>query len=175
MTRSSLLGFAGYFVAAVLVFLPLLDILMSVQPMSMGDMTWRFATIGVLAGAVMTVILGMFLALAVAVHLEQRRMVKLTGMLSVLGVVAFLGFMAMFLLDAMGMRALVNPEAQAAFGVASVAALFKHGCGALGLGLVALAARAESKALAASSSGRRSGGIVSSASRKSAAEAAETG
>lgn len=174
MRRFSFLGAVAYLVAALLVIMPLLDVTISLMPFHAGDLIWRFGAIGVLSGGVMMSLLGLFVAIAAAVSLEHRGMVKLTGAVAALACVVYLGFVVMFLLDAMNVRSLIAAEVQEAFGIASVAALFKHVCGVIGAGLVVFAARAEAKTLAAvGGSGTRSH-VVSSVSRQKAAQKVTT-
>jgi len=80
-----------------------------------------------------------------AVYLEHRGVVKLLGVISALGSLAFLGVIGLFVLEGMSMRALVAEEAQTGMAMASGGAWFNHLCGLIGTGLMAMAARAELK------------------------------
>jgi len=141
--RSTLLWVGAYFVALVLVLTPLMDVLIAAFPFRPGEMAWRFAAIGIFAEGVMLALLGLYSALALAIYLDHRVVVKALGIISALGVVAFGVVIVVFMLDAVGMRSIIAPEARSGMAVASAAALFKHLCGFVGTGLMALTARSE--------------------------------
>lgn len=135
----------AYFVAAVFVLTPVMDVTIAALPFRPGEMTWRFAATGIFAEGVMTALLGLFSALALAVYLEHRTVVKVLGVVSAIGCLTFLGVIGLFLIEAMQMRSVVAEEAQTGMAIASMGAFFKHLSGLIGTALMAMAARSELK------------------------------
>lgn len=160
MRRFSFVWAAAYFVALLLIVNPIVDVTIAALPFLPGEMTWRFAAIGIFAEAVMTPLLGVLFILLIATYLGHRSVVRAVGWLCAVGFVAFLGVIGLFAVEAMAMRELVTEEAQAAFGIASVAALVKHITGAIGTGLLAVGAFRESARLAVTGRGRADEHII---------------
>lgn len=115
-----------YFVALLLVATPLVDFLTSVLPLRPGNIEWRFATVGLLSGFVLTPLLGIILAMLVASwagHQRFHRIVAIVnGVIAALLVVTLL----MFLLDIVQLRSVVQAEQKAAFEGSAVKAVIKH-------------------------------------------------
>jgi len=117
----------AYMVAAVLVLFPLLDAALTIWPPQPGAVTWRFGAVGLLSRAVMTPLLGLLVAFALALWLEQRRVLRALAVLSGIVTVCLLGAMALFVLDAIQVRSQVRVDAKTAFDAASLVALGKYG------------------------------------------------
>jgi hypothetical protein len=127
MNRMNALAVPVYLVAAILILFPLMDTLLSVWPLQVGEVAWRFGAVGLFSRAMMTPLLGLLMAFTVAMLLEQRTMVRVLAVAGGLSALIIAGTSVFFLLDAVQMRAQVNPQAKTAFDVASVVALAKYG------------------------------------------------
>ena len=160
MRRFSFVWGAAYFVALLLIVNPIVDVTIAALPFRPGEMTWRFAAIGIFAEGVMTPLLGFLFILLIATYLGHRSVVRAVGWLCAIGFVAFLGVIGLFAVEATSMRELVAEEVQAAFGIASVAALLKHVTGAVGTGLMAVGAFKESARLGRNVEGKADGSII---------------
>jgi hypothetical protein len=130
----------GYAVAFLLCALPLVDTTLGVWPPRGGEIAWRFGAAGMFSRALMTPLLGLFLAFAIALLLGHRRTLRTLSLLCALGAAGTLGTVLLFALDMIRMRAQVNPQAQTAFQIASVAAMVKYVIGALVLASLAVCA-----------------------------------
>ena len=60
-----------YFVVAMLVVVPLADFVLGVPPAEFSSRQWRFATLGLLSGHTLLIVLGAALALAMSAVLKQ--------------------------------------------------------------------------------------------------------
>lgn len=129
------LAVPAYLVASLLALFPLVDTALSILPLRVGEVSWRFGATGLVSRALMTPLLGVLLAFAVALLLEHRRVLRTISVLMGVAAAALVGAFLLFVLDFLQMRGQVNPQARVAFDVASLVALGKY---ALGL-IVALA------------------------------------
>jgi hypothetical protein len=145
MHRKRLLALPGYSVAFLLVLFPLLDMALSVWPVRAGELAWRFGATGLFSRVLITPLLGLLLAFAVAVLLEQRRVLRGISILSGLVGLAIVGGVILFLLDALQMRPRVRAEAKMAFDMTTVVALAKYGFGVLVLSAFAVTGWKSSK------------------------------
>ncbi len=115
-----------YGVSLLLVATPVFDFVTSVLPLRAGNIEWRFATIGLLSGFLLTPLLGYIIAM-LAAQIGGHRLVQ-----RVLAACAFVfsGILALmlvaFVLDILQLRSVVQAEASAAFQGASIKALVKH-------------------------------------------------
>lgn len=125
----------AYAVAALLVLFPLLDTALSVLPPRPGEVAWRFGAAGLFSRAVMTPLLGLLLAFAVALLLEQRRALRLIAVVSGLTAALLATALGLFLLDSLQMRSQVAADAKSTFDVATVVAIGKYGVGVVLLAL----------------------------------------
>ncbi len=127
MNRSHALAWPSYVVAALLVLFPLVDSLLTVFPLRPGDVNWRFGAAGLFSRALMTPLLGLLLVFAVALLLDQRRILRVVAVVSGLLSLVLLGTLALFALDTLQMRAQVRPEIVPSFDVAALTAMAKYG------------------------------------------------
>lgn len=127
--RDSLLR-AGYLVALLLVLIPLLDVVARNWPMQVGNERWRFSTLGPAFNAMVTPLLGVFLAMVLAAVLDHRRTLKVLAAITLAAAVGSLGALVLFALDYLQLRASVTPEAVAMWDAASRKAI---GVGLLGI------------------------------------------
>ena len=116
----------AYFVAALLVALPALDFLTNVWPLQPGQAVWRYGSAGLLSGFVLTPLLGVLVALAVAAACEHGRALSVLGIVSVVVAVLFVLLTGLFVLDGLQVRASVPPQRQTQFDVGIWRAVVKY-------------------------------------------------
>jgi hypothetical protein len=88
-----------YFVALLLIVISLLDFGATVWPFRLGDVDWRYGTVGLLSGFLLTPLLGVVLVMLVATLLGSRAVVRATAVACLMGAVLGLLALAGFLLD----------------------------------------------------------------------------
>jgi hypothetical protein len=120
------LALPGYLIALSLIFFPIFDSVLSIWPPQPGQVAWRFGAVGLLSRAVMTPLLGLFIAYCIALVLEHRAVLRVISVVSVLAVIAVVGGLGIFGLDALQMRSQVVAQAKKAFDAASVTAVLKY-------------------------------------------------
>jgi hypothetical protein len=125
MTNSKHLTIPAYAIACLLILFPLLDTALSVFPPRFGEVAWRFGATGLFSRALMTPLLGLLLAFAVALIRDQRKMQRAVAVVSAVVAVVIIGAVGLFVLDAVQMRSQVRPQAKTAFDIASLVALGK--------------------------------------------------
>jgi len=115
-----------YGVALLLVATPIFDFVTSVFPVRAGNIEWRFATVGLLSGFLLTPLLGYVLAI-LAAQIGGHRLVQRVMAACAFVVTGILALMLVaFVLDVLQLRSVVQAEASAAFQGASIKALVKH-------------------------------------------------
>ena len=114
-----------YLVAFLFLFIPFLDLAVSVWPPQFGNLRWRVAMVGQLSGGLMTVFLGFLLALTIATVLEQPRVQRAIVALCGLLAVALVIILGMFVLDVFQLRGDVRPEVRRAFDTIAIQAFTK--------------------------------------------------
>jgi hypothetical protein len=112
------------------VVLPALDFVTNVWPLHVGDLQWRYGTVGLLSGFLLTPLLGVLLATLVAAVLRHALLQRLLAVLDLVAAALLLLGCALFLLDALQYRGNVPAEAKATFDVGTGKALLKHFTGA---------------------------------------------
>ena len=115
-----------YFVALLLIATPAIDFLTSVLPLRPSNIEWRFATVGLLSGFVLTPLLGIVLAMLVALSAGHSRFQRVVAVMNAVLAVAFTITLVFFLLDIVQLRSAVQAEAKAAFQGAATKAVIKH-------------------------------------------------
>jgi len=136
-----------YFVAFLLVAIPISEVVLAAWPLRFGEVTWRYGTFGMIGQGVMTPLLGLTIMLWAAVDLQQRWVVKVLGVLCLLASVAFAVAIVMFALDTVQMRSAVADEVRKAFDLATFAAFSKHFAGLVGTALLSIVAYRNGKTL----------------------------
>jgi hypothetical protein len=106
---------ALYPVGGLLLLLAIADPILQSWPLRFGEVRWRFGAVGIFSGAVTGMLLGLALILGVAVILEQRRVVRVFSVLSLLLGAGLTVMVLLFALDALQMRAAVNPTLMTSF------------------------------------------------------------
>jgi hypothetical protein len=125
MSRIRSLAVPAYLMAALLVLFPLGDTLLTVWPLRLGTVSWRFGAVGIFSRAMMTPLLGLLLALAVAALAKHSRARRGIALLAGLQALVLLIVIPLFALDTLQMRSQVRPEALAGVDVASTIAATK--------------------------------------------------
>lgn len=119
------LAWAAYAVSFLLIVLPVVDLLLSVWPLRLGQATWRFGTVGLMSQTLMLMLLGMLLALATAALVGHRLVSQLLAWLALTGSVLGAVAMLMFGLDGLQVRSGVRVEAMGGFDRAAIVAIGK--------------------------------------------------
>jgi hypothetical protein len=114
-----------YLLAIILIVVPLVDAATTAMPSHAGNVQWRFGAIGLLSNTLLTPGLGFLLAVVTAVTFQHLRTQRALAILSWLAIVALVGLLVMFTLDALQTRPLVRPEHRIAYYVACVTAACK--------------------------------------------------
>ncbi|MGQ0646162.1 MAG: hypothetical protein ACT4P7_01255 [Gemmatimonadaceae bacterium] len=127
-----------YFVALLLIGTPVLDFITSILPFRLDNIEWRFASVGLLSGFVLTPLLGIVLTLLVAYWAGHVRLLRIVAIANAVVAVAFTIVIGLFLLDIVQLRSAVQAEAQAAFEGAAFKAVLKHVCFVVATGLLAI-------------------------------------
>jgi hypothetical protein len=129
-----------YFLTFLLLFLPFLDLVANLLPLNPAAVNWRYGTLGLTSGFLLTPLLGLVMALTVSSLLEHRGVritVGILGTLVALGL--FLGTM-LFILDGLQLRTSVAPESKVQFDVGAAKAAIKLVACAVCFALVAFGA-----------------------------------
>jgi hypothetical protein len=161
----------AYLVAFLIFLFPLLDTAMSVWPPQPGEVAWRFGAAGFFSRALMTPLLGVLVAFAVALYLDHRRVLRAIAIASAAAAVMMIGVIGMFMLDALEMRSKVIEARRFAFDVASGVALMKYGAGVLAATAYAVVGWRASKQVAAPAGKRTRSALVTAHAAPPAASA----
>jgi hypothetical protein len=125
MSANRPLALAGYLICVYLGVVPITETVLGLWPPSFGEVAWRYGAAGLFTQAFMTPLLGLCLAVALAVHLDHRRMVRFLALVSGAGALLTLIVLPLFVLDLVQMRGSVNEGAETAFDIASLSAVLK--------------------------------------------------
>jgi hypothetical protein len=125
MTRRRL-GRLGYVLATLLVLFPLMDLAANIWPWKLAQVGWRYGSYGILSGYFMTPLMGLMLAMGVALALEQRRVARAVGVAAWLVALLFFATTIVYVLDALQVRATVPAQARAQFGIGTFKAMAKN-------------------------------------------------
>jgi len=125
----------AYVLALSLVLGPLVDLVTTVLPARLGDVSWRYGFLGLAAGYLHTPLLGLGLATGVAIWQEDRRLLRVLGILATIGAAVLVLVMASWALDVLQMRELREPEARRGVLIGGLiqGAKYLGACVALGL------------------------------------------
>src|SRR6185436_5152517 len=104
------LGWPTYLVAALMIVTPAVDFVTNVWPLNPGDLLWRYGSNGLLAGFLLTPLLGALLAGLAAHALGHRVMARLVATFNVVGAVLLFAASVMFSLDVLEYRHAVPAE-----------------------------------------------------------------
>ncbi len=115
-----------YGVAILLLIIPAVDFISGVLPLRFDNIEWRFASAGLLSGFVLTPLLGMVLAMLVAMVCEHPEVQRVLAVLNLAMATLLALLMVGFLLDIVQLRNVVQPESRDAFNAAAWKAALKH-------------------------------------------------
>ena len=114
-----------YMVALGLVVAPLAGTLVSVWPVQIGVVSWRFGAAGMFSRGLLTSLMGLVLAGVGTIVFGHRRTLRALAVISGLASVALLLAAGLLLLDAAQLRASVRPQSLPAYHVAAAGALVR--------------------------------------------------
>jgi hypothetical protein len=130
----------GYFILAMAVVFPLVELVLSVSPWHPTAVMWRFGVMGLAASAAGTPLTALFFIYALALLAGDRNVVRVVcAVAAVIAVVLILGAGG-FVLDVLQMKARVKPEALRQFKYASAQALIKQLFWGVAAGVLAISA-----------------------------------
>jgi hypothetical protein len=115
----------GYLLATLLVVLPLLDLLANIWPWSPGEVSWRYGSFTLLSGFLLTPLMGLALAVGVAVAAGDPRVARILGAVGLASAILLLAGAVIFALDVVSIGATVPPEASTTFTIGAGKALLK--------------------------------------------------
>jgi len=141
MSTSRQLAPCAYFVAFMLVAIPVFDASMSLVPFHLGTAQWRFAAVGLFSNALMIPASGVLIAVATAVTSGQVRVQRVFAVVCWIVAAVLVAALAAFSLDALQTRSAVQPTMYLSFAVASATAAAKLALGAVAFVLFARACR----------------------------------
>lgn len=133
-----------YFLAILLIGTPLLDILANTWPLHVGDVAWRYGSVGMFSGFVLTPLLGIALACWLATSLGHRMRQRVLMVACLVAAVVLLVAALGFVLDVLQLRHNVPtspPQTRWAFDVGAVKALLKYFTAAIALAWMGLSLR----------------------------------
>lgn len=145
-----------YFIGALLIVLPTVDLLLNVWPLQPGDFRWRFGVVGLLASYLLTPILGVAVLGATSVLLPSTLARRTVATIHLVGAALLVAATALFGLDLLQLRPALSPEAVTSFDVANVRAILKLLLGAVALAWMGIAGLRPSRAAAAAPQPRQS-------------------
>lgn len=122
-----------YATAIAVTLLPFVELVLTVLPWTPGDLSWRYGAAGLLSRTLVTPLVGLAIFLATAATLGHRGALRAILLVALGGVVLLSAVSALFLFDMLEMRAMVRPDATAAFRAGAAMALLKL---AVGIGVL---------------------------------------
>ena len=125
-----------YVIAFLLVATPVMDFVTSIIPFRMSDIEWRFASVGLLSGFLLTPLLGIALAMGVAHAANHQRFQRIMAVMNLIVTVLFLVLIVLFLLDVFQLKNSVQSDAAEAFASAATKAAIKHCSFIVALGIL---------------------------------------
>lgn len=111
---------ALYFVAALMLLMPPLDVILSLPRYAPGNADWRWGAIGVVSGAMLLPIMGVLLASMTAVASRHRWMNRLVIAGAVLMALVLFLAAGLFVLDGIQLRPRAAPEVLGRYDLAVV-------------------------------------------------------
>lgn len=120
------LAWPVYLAGALMIVLPLGDLVASIWPIRVGQIEWRFGTIGLLSGFTLSPVLGLVMCMIAAAVLEHRLAQRAFAIVGVLGAVVLIGLSVIFAFDWLQYRAGAPAEARRPMDTGSLKAIVKH-------------------------------------------------
>lgn len=156
-----------YFLGFLFLALPLMDYVMTVWPLQVGRVNWRYAAFGLAGGFLLTPLLGLVILLVAGLVFRHRRALQITGVVSAIAGVGLALVSMAFVLDSLQMRSGVESAQKGVFDAGVIKALVKNVTGAVSAGWVALASfRGASGVPAAKKAGASSPLVVGARAEK---------
>jgi hypothetical protein len=113
----------GYLILGAMIIFPLLDAVLTVWPLRLGEVSWRFGAVGIFSRGLMSPLFGLILMYGLALIYEHRVVQRVVAVLAAIAATAVASAAVLFVLDALQMRGQVQPQMKTAFDVATVVAL----------------------------------------------------
>ncbi len=126
MESKKALAYPGYLLAFMLFMIPLFDGITAVLPLRPSQERWRFGAVGALSNMTLVPLLGIFIALALAVYLDHQRVRRVLGWLCALFAVILTAMAASFVLDFFQTRIQVLPKFHTMVDAAAGTSLMKQ-------------------------------------------------
>lgn len=115
-----------YFFTFLLVFWPLADLVTNTWPLQPESLQWRYGFMGLMAGFLLTPILGLSLAMVLAYALRHRRTLRVLSAMALAGATVLFAVLIFFALDVVQVRSSVTPDRLPSFQAGSAIAELKH-------------------------------------------------
>jgi hypothetical protein len=120
MKRSRVLIATGYWLALLLLVLPLLEPLVTLLPPRPEQIRWRLLAFGALSQSLLLPMLGGVVAVGTAVLLGHRRVVRTLAFVAMMAGVVLGAVAMLFTLDLVQYRSAIGPELKEVYQVAGV-------------------------------------------------------
>lgn len=118
-------GVANY-LALLLIITPMADFIANVAPLHPSDVHWRYGTVALLSGFLLTPLLGILIATVAAEWMDQVGLQWTLGILNAVAGVLMGLLLIAFIIDLLEVRHGVPANARLTFDVGSLKALAKH-------------------------------------------------
>jgi hypothetical protein len=115
---------ATYLVALCFVLAPFIQTVGSLWPMRLSEATWRYGAVGIFLSSVGAASIGLLIALAAAVFLGHRVMLRAIGILAIALTLFVLMVCGAFALDVVQVRSIVRTQVRGGFDLAAAKAIF---------------------------------------------------
>jgi len=115
----------GYLIGLLLIILPLVDTVPVLFRPHVADVRWRFGVEGIMSGALMTPLFGVFVLMAAAAVLDHRRILRLLAALSGVAALCLVAAAVLFALDMGQVLHAAPPAGRGDISSASLKALTK--------------------------------------------------
>ena len=125
MKKHRVLAFSGYAMALFLCVGPLSDAAVSIWPLQLGAITWRYGAVGMVVEALMVPPFGLGVGIGLAMYHGHMGVVRTLAILSGCGALLTVVVAPLFLLDAIQLRQPLAEELKPSFDVATASALAK--------------------------------------------------
>jgi hypothetical protein len=119
------LAWPTYFVALLLIAIPAMDYVTNVWPLQIGEVRWRYGSVGMLAGFLLTPLMGVLFAFGAAAVLQHRVALRFLAVLNFCLAVLLLVLIGLFVLDVLQVRGTVPLESRPTFDVGAMKAVAK--------------------------------------------------
>lgn len=114
-----------YGVALLMLLTPVMDFVTNVWPLRLGDVQWRYGSVGLLAGFMLTPLFGILFILVSATALKHRTIVFLVSIFNVVAAALSVILIVFYALDVVQLRGSVPEEAHTTFDIGAAKAALK--------------------------------------------------